>query len=184
MLTGLEDKCNAVCVGHILYGLSPVSAEVHDLAGYDPVLKSIRAKLIHVGDHPAGRDIVVGGHYGIRNSMTTGVLGIGMANGLRNPQGGQTAEMLFRGRRVPVMGVSLEHTTVDLSGIDEPRVGEEVMVIGEADGERVTIDDVAGWQQSTPLEVMMTLSGHLPVRAMTRSDDIWAHFQTEDRYAR
>ncbi len=164
VLAGLNDRCNAVCVGFALYGLSPVTRDVSDLAGFTPVLRAIRARLIHVGHHSAGADIAVGGQYGLKNAQVTGVIPLGMTDGMRGTAAGNVAMVLMRGRRVPVMGVSLEHTTLDLGGIDTPCIGEEVTVLGADGSDRITIDEMAAWLGRTNIEVVMTFSRRLPFR--------------------
>lgn len=165
VLTGLKDRCNAVCVGHVLYGLSSMAPGQADMSAFRPVLREIGTRLIHVAHHPAGRDLAIGGHYGIANAMVTGVLPVGAQHGLRNAAPGQRAEVLIRGRRAPVMSVTLEHTTLDLTEVDSPRLGEEVLVLGGRGPERIALDDIAVWQGRPPLEVAMTFSKRLPVRA-------------------
>ncbi len=95
----------------------------------------------------------------------TGVLPVGAQHGLRNAAPGQRAEVLIRGRRAPVMSVTLEHTTLDLTEVDSPRLGEEVLVLGGRGPARIALDDIAVWQGRPPLEVAMTFSKRLPVRA-------------------
>ena len=63
---GLSDRANAVCVGHLLYGLPPFAdTSVADVSAYRPVLAEIGSRLIQVSDHPQGSDIAIGGSYGI-----------------------------------------------------------------------------------------------------------------------
>jgi len=162
VLTGLRDRSSAVCVGHLLYGLSPM-ADDHGMSAFAPVLKEVGARLIHVGVHPKGHDVAIGGLYGIANAMTTGVLPLGMQHGLRAAAPGQTAQASFRGRRVRVMSVSLEHTTLDLTGIDAPRLGEPVHLLGGDGDLGIAIREVAAWQNRSALEVAMTFSERLPV---------------------
>lgn len=164
VLVGMKDRCNAVCVGHILYGLSSMAPGQADMSAFRPVLREIGSRLIHVAHHPAGRDLAIGGHYGIANAMVTGVLPVGAQQGFRNAAPGQKAEVVIRGRRARVMSVTLEHTTLDLTGIDSPRLGEEVLLLGGDGAARITLDDVAGWQGRPPLEVTMTFSKRLPAR--------------------
>lgn len=164
VLVGLKDRCNAVCVGHLLYGLSSMAPGQADLSAFRPVLREIGSRLIHVAHHPAGRDVAIGGHYGIANAMVTGALPVGAQHGVRNAAPGRRAEALIRGQRVPVMSVTLEHTTLDLTGIDAPRLGETVLLLGGDGDTRIALDDVAGWQGRPPLEAAMTFSKRLPAR--------------------
>jgi alanine racemase len=117
-----------------------------------------------VAHHPAGRDVAIGGHYGIANAMVTGVLPVGAQHGFRNAGPDRRAEALIRGQRVKVMSVTLEHTTLDLTGIDSPRLGETVLLLGGDGGARIALDDVAQWQGRPPLETAMTFSKRLPIR--------------------
>ena len=87
-----------------------------------------------------------------------------MTDGMRGTAAGNVAMVLMRGRRVPVMGVSLEHTTLDLGGIDTPCIGEEVTVLGADGSDRITIDEMAAWLGRTNIEVVMTFSRRLPFR--------------------
>jgi alanine racemase len=161
VLAGLRDSCNAVCVGHLLYGLSPMAPGEADLDAFAPVLTTVRARLIHVAHHPAGRDVAVGGLYGIGNAMVTGVVPMGMHHGMRGPAPGRTSEVLFRGQRALILSVSLEHTTIDLTGVEDPRVGEVATALGADGGERITIEEMAERQARAPLEVAMTFSRRL-----------------------
>jgi alanine racemase len=82
---------------------------------------------------------------------------------MRGAAPGATAEVLVRGRRARVMSVSLEHTTLDLSGIEAPTLGEQVVVLGGDGPARITLETIAGWQGRAPLEVAMTFSCRLPM---------------------
>jgi alanine racemase len=161
LLAGLPDTCNAMCVGHLLYGLSPVDAEVASAGDLRPVMTAIRTRLIHVVHRGAG-GTMGGNAYGMRNAQITGVVPLGLTDGMRNAAPGQTASLLVRGRRAPVLGVSLEHTTLDLTGIDSPQVGDEVILIGQSDGLANTAQDLARWFGCGELEALMSFSGRLP----------------------
>jgi alanine racemase len=80
---------------------------------------------------------------------------------MRNAVAGQSMSMLVRGRRVPVLGVSLEHTTLDLTGIESARVGDEAVLVGRSDGLATDIQDLARWFGCGELEALMTFSGRL-----------------------
>ena len=49
MVAGLTSLGNAVCPGHLLYGVPSVAPAVADTSAFRPVLRSIRSRLIHAG---------------------------------------------------------------------------------------------------------------------------------------
>ena len=54
----------------------------------------------------------------------------------------------MRGRRAKLLGnPSLEHTRLDLSDIPEAKLGDEVVIIGEQGGDRITPDAVVAHQR-------------------------------------
>lgn len=162
IIAGLKNHCSAVCPGHLLYGISPVLPDIADAAPFRPVLRSIKAQLIHVGHHAGQWTAGVGGYYPLESGSTIGVVPLGLNDGYRNPAKGRTAAVLLRGRRVPVIGVSLEHTTIDLSAIEHPAVGEEVSVLGGAGTEAIGLPEMAESQGVRPIDVLMAFSRRLP----------------------
>jgi alanine racemase len=158
ILTNLTDTCNAVCPGGLIYGKSPLDEDWQGAAEYRPVLSAVRTRLIHISHDPsasryAGR---------LRGAGPTGVVPFGRCDGHRPALPPRTAQMLLRGRRVPVLGISLEHAVLDLSDIAEPRLGEVTTVLG-ADGDGcISLHDIAQWQGVTDSDVLMGLNGRLP----------------------
>lgn len=152
LLAGITSTANAVCPGHLLYGVSSVAPGVGDMSGFRPVLREIGTRLIHVGQ-PAGQP-----------GKTVGVVPLGLYQGYRNPMAGAPMAMLLRGRRVPVTGVSLEYTKLDLTGIEAPELGEPVVVVGEQGGESIRLEDVGAWQGARAHEVLMAFDQRLPCR--------------------
>ena len=164
VLAGLADTSNAVCVGHLYYGLSPLARGEADMTEFQPVMRAVRGQLVQVATHLPGADVATGGHYGLANAMCIGVVPMGMAQGMRSAAPGGSATALIRGQRVDVLSVSLEHATLDLSNVEEPLVGEVVTFLGECGADRITLDEMSLWRASSPLEVAMTFSGKLPCR--------------------
>ena len=159
---GLSDRANAVCVGHLLYGLSPfVDDSIADLSAYRPVLAEIGSQLIQVSVHPQGSDIAIGGSYGLRHGRRTGVAPIGVAQGLVRPVPGSRPQALVRGRRAPILAVSLEHLVLDLTDIGDAAVGDAVRLLGGDCDAAIGLDELAAWFGMTALDTAMALSGRL-----------------------
>lgn len=161
LLADMPDVCNAVCVGHLLYGLSTVTPEVASAADLRPVLTAIKTRLIHVAHHAAGQDLAIGSQYAMKNARTVGVVPLGLGDGMRKAAADHGMSLLVRGQRAPVIGVSLEHTTLDLTAIESPQVGDEAVVVGASNGLSNSFKDLAGWFGCGELEAVMTFSGRL-----------------------
>ena len=160
--TGLTDRLTAIAVGHLLYGLSPVTgdlADAFDAFGLRPALNSIRTKLVHVGPCPEGD---AAASYLRDGVVTTGVMPLGLWLGYRAPAQGGTAAVLVRGRRVPVLRFCLDNSVLDLSEVEDAAVGDEVIALGTQGEERITLDEVAEWQSVSPLVVVTGLGARLP----------------------
>jgi alanine racemase len=56
--------------------------------------------------------------------------------------GFSAGHVLVRGRRAPVLAVSLEHTRLDLTGIDDAEAGDEVVIIGGQADDAITVREV------------------------------------------
>lgn len=159
---GLPDRSNAVCVGHLLYGLSPFAdASVADVSAFKPVLAEVGSRLVQVSDHPQGSDIAIAGSYGIRRGRRTGIAPVGAAQGLARPAPGSRPEALIRGRRAPVLAVSLEHLTLDLSDIEDAAVGDAVLLLGGDGGAAIGLGELAAWSGRRELDTVLALSGRL-----------------------
>jgi alanine racemase len=159
---GLPDPGNAVCPGHILYGRvpRPISETEVDSA-FRPVLAAVWSRIIHIGLRRAGGAYGVDGAATAARDTLVGILPIGLADGYRPSVAGATAHVVLRGQRIPVIAVSLEYTLIDLTGIAEVKPGEVVAVLGGT-RESITLDEVARWQGTQPLDVMIRLGANLP----------------------
>ena len=73
--------------------------------------------------------------------------------------------MILGGRRVPIIGrISMGMIVVDITGVPESsaQVGEEVTIVGEDAGERITLEEVARISGSITHEILTRLSPRLP----------------------
>jgi alanine racemase len=165
ILAGLPDACNAVCVGHALFGLSPLEKGVGSHPALRPLVASLSAPVLQVGGSG-----VEGGGYGAHGSSLAATLGIGLADGLAKAKHGD-AQVIVGGRRAPVRGFSLEYLTVDVSTGVRPRSFDRALIIGHAGDARITLDDWAEWTGLSPLEVLMSLSDRIPIRYVDAPGD-------------
>jgi alanine racemase len=130
-----------VRTGIALYGLDPF--------GEDPAARDLRPALeltswvAAVKPIAPGQSAGYGRRFVARAPTTIATIPIGYGDGYRRAFT-NNAEVLLRGRRLPVAGtVSMDNITVDVGAPPAAAVGDEVVLIGERDGERITAEDLA-----------------------------------------
>ncbi|MGI9382985.1 MAG: alanine racemase [Methyloligellaceae bacterium] len=150
IVTGIGDNCSAVCPGGILYGHSPVEEGLGDASGFRPVMAGAGTRLIQVSPK-AGE--------GAR-----GVVPFGRCDGNRAAVAGETAHMLVRGVKAPVLAVSLEHAVLDLSAVDNPKVGDEAVILGGSGPDAITLARLAQWWGVGVNDVLMAFNRRMAHR--------------------
>lgn len=154
----------AIDPGRLLYGIVDCATET----GVNPVLAEVQSRIIQVNQIEARQTVRIG--YGEDVSLpkggTTGVFPLGWRDGLspRSPFG----VVLVRGRRVPVIARTLLHSVVDLSSIDDPVIGDEVVLIGRQAAARLSIAEAAAAQGISATELHFTLADAI-VRAASET---------------
>ena len=161
VLAGLDDGCNTVCVGHLLFGLSPLDPGLARKADFRPVLSSIKSRLIQVAHRATDTGTADAPGYGLRNDSVAGVLPLGLSDGMRTVPRGKTAHVLLRGHPVPIRTVNLEHTVLALDGVADAAAGEVVTILGEDGGTRIDTSELARALGCSPLELVMSFAGKL-----------------------
>jgi len=149
---------NLVRVGIAIYGLNP-SPECPLPDGFRPAL-SWKAQLTQVRVTPPGRGVSYGHQYVTRGVERIGVAPVGYGDGYRRVPGNR---VLVGGRAVEVVGrVCMDQIMVQLDGVPEARVGDEVVLVGEQGGRRITVDDLAARWGTFNYEVVCGLSARIP----------------------
>jgi alanine racemase len=86
--------------------------------------------------------------------------------------------MLVGGRRAPIVGrVTMDLTMVDLTDIAlttgrTPQPGDPVVLFGSGDGGVIPIEELAGWSETLPYEVLCTI-GKRVTRVYLRGGRPW-----------
>jgi alanine racemase len=86
--------CNAVCIGHALFGLYPFPIELACTQELLPVIAQLSSQLIQVTQHGQGADLAIANEFGLDRDRIIGVLPVGLAHGISRPAPGKTCEAL------------------------------------------------------------------------------------------
>ncbi len=87
---------------------------------------------------------------------------IGYGDGYLRAYAGR-AQVLVRGQRAPLIGrVSMDQITVDVSDVAHVLRGDEVVLLGAQNTERISADELASWGQTISYEVTTLISERVP----------------------
>lgn len=120
--------------GVMLYGSSPMAGKTGEELGLQPVM-TLRSRLITIRDLKAGESIGYGATYVCDRDTRMGTASIGYGDGYpRSAINGtpvlvQTASGSVRTRMIG--RVSMDMITIDLTGIDDAQIDDEVTLWGE-----------------------------------------------------
>jgi alanine racemase len=127
--------------GVAIYGLDPFQRDP-DEQSLVPAL-SLHSYVAAVKLFEAGQSAGYGRRWTAAEPTWVGVLPIGYGDGWRRALT-NNAEVLVRGRRYPLVGtVSMDNITVDLGPDTDVRIGDEAVLIGSQDEERILAEEVA-----------------------------------------
>lgn len=163
VLANLPDATNTVCVGHALYGLSPFDDPTLTDAVLPPVLTELGSRLIHVADHSHDPGAELGGYLSPEVARV-GVIALGVTDGMRRVATPGAQHALVCGRRVPVLGSSLEHTVLDLTAAPEAAVGDRVLLVGTDGEQRITVAEWATSVGCGALDAVVSIAGRVERR--------------------
>ena len=154
-----------VRVGLALYGVSPFGDEKPE--ELRPVL-TWKSGIAAVKEVPGGASVGYGRHFTATRPSRIAVIPVGYGDGL--PWGALGASMLVRGRRVPLVGrISMDSSFLDITGVPDVALGDEVVILGAQGKERITAWEWARWARTIPYAILTGIShrvARLPRRAL------------------
>ena len=136
--------------GLLLYGVVP--PPLHTTLPLRPVM-SLTSRLVSVKGVRPGEVVGYGAHWTATQPSRIATVPAGYADGLDMRLAG-CGHVLVRGRRAPIIGsVCMDMIMVDITGL-QADTGDEVVIIGEQHGERITVREMAVTTETSPYEVL------------------------------
>jgi len=146
--------------GIMSYGIYPSPDTVHK-AALAPVM-SFKTRVVLVKEFPEGYGIGYGRTFITRRPTRIATIPVGYGDGFGWLLGNQGAA-LIRGKRAPIVGrISMDMCTLDASHIPECQIGDEVVLMGEQNGEKITADEIAAKLHTISYEILCALGKRAP----------------------
>jgi alanine racemase len=136
-----ESHLDMVRAGLMLYGLYPHDS-LKDKIKLKPVL-SFKSRIIFLKKVPGGRSISYGRTHICPRDTVIATIPVGYKDGYPRILSNQ-AQVLFRGRRCPVVGrICMDQLMVDLGRNASARIGDTVTLVGKDGKDRITLEELA-----------------------------------------
>lgn len=144
-----------VRMGIALYGLYPSDEVATDKVTIEPAMEVI-SHVIHIKDVEAGVGISYGHTYVTSEKRRIATVCIGYADGFDRAFSNR-GYVLINGKKAPITGrVCMDMIMVDVTDIDDVRVGDEAIIMGISGGEKITAEELAAMCDTINYEFICT----------------------------
>jgi alanine racemase len=148
-----NSRGNMVRIGGILYGLG---GDVLPSGIIKPDLKpvmSLHTLIAHLKRVPKGETLGYNRTFTTQKDSLIATIPIGYQDGYRRTLS-NTGQVIVGGQYAPVVGrISMDWTTLDVSEINNVKVNDEVILIGETEKLKVTAEELARLTQTISYEI-------------------------------
>lgn len=143
--------------GIILAGFYP-SDEVDTEKYKFKICVTLKAKLANVKTIDAGEGVGYGHLYQADKAVVVGTIPLGYADGYSRLLSNK-GYVMVKGVKCPILGkVCMDQFMVDLSNVEDPQIGDLVIVYGDGTDGGMTAEDVANMRGTISYEVLTNLA--------------------------
>ena len=156
-----ETHLDMVRPGVILYGLYPSDEVEKERLSLKP-LATLKTVIAHVKTVPPGTSVGYGRKYISAGERVIATLPIGYADGYTRLLSGK-ASVLVHGVRAPLAGnICMDQCMIDVTGIEDVKVGDEVVLIGRQGDEVIPAEELASLLGTINYEIMCMIGKRVP----------------------
>jgi alanine racemase len=143
--------------GLLLYGIVP--PPLGSTISLTPIM-TLTSRLVAVKGVRVGEGVGYGVKFHADQPTTIAIVPAGYADGLDLRLAGRGA-VLIRGRRAPIVGsVCMDMLMADVTGLDVSP-GDEVVIIGAQDGDRIDVREMAAQIGTIPYEILCRIGSRI-----------------------
>ena len=154
-----ESHLDMVRPGIMLYGVYP-SAEVVRSVQVRPAL-AWKSRVVYFKVVKPGHPVSYGSIWQSDHSVRIVTLPVGYGDGYFRSLSSR-AQVIIRGKKYPQVGrICMDQMMVNI-GTDSAFNGDEVMLVGESNGEAITAQDLADWAGTIPYEILTNINTRVP----------------------
>ncbi len=154
-----DSHFNMVRPGGMIYGMFP--RPDFNGGGLKPVM-SFKSRVVNVKRVRKGTSVSYGRTYTFDRDATVAAVAAGYGHGLSRALSNR-GYLLVRGKRAPIVGmVTMDVTLIDVTGIPDVTVGDEVVIFGRQGDAEISVYEVADWCGTISYEVTCGIGKRVP----------------------
>ncbi|NFF66379.1 alanine racemase [Clostridium sporogenes] len=152
---------DAVRAGIIMYGYYPSNYVLRNNMKLKPVM-SLKTRIVHIKKVSSGEYISYGRTFKTERESIIATLPIGYADGY-NRLLSNKGKVIVNGKLAPVIGrVCMDQCMIDVTSIENLKVGDVVTIMGEENGVSYTAEDIAAEIGTISYEVICNVNKRVP----------------------
>ncbi len=156
----LTENYDMVRMGIMLYGYYP-SDEMDRSYKLYPAMELI-SQISYIKKIKKGTGVSYGYTFVAENDMKIATVPVGYADGYPRCLSGNS-EVLIKGVRCRIIGrICMDQFMVDVSGVDNVQLGDEVVLVGRSGAECITVEELADKAYSFNYEFICGISRRVP----------------------
>ncbi len=155
---------NLVRPGLLVYGVVPAGRRplTSILKRYLRPALAFKCRVSLVKEIQRGTSLSYGRAFVASRKMRVATVTGGYGDGYPR-SGSNRAQVLIHGKRCRVLGrITMDQTLVDLSGVPNVRIGDEVVLLGRQGSEEIDVTELADWCGAIPWEILTGISYRVP----------------------
>ncbi len=154
-----EVQLDMVRAGIVLYGCAPSrKVQCNELRG----VMSLKAVVSMVKALMPGDCVSYGCTYKADKKIILATIPVGYADGFWRSNLNK-ATFIIKGKKVPLVGrVCMDQLMIDVSSIPDVRAGDEVIIMGEENGQKISASDIADLNNTINYEILCAVGKRVP----------------------
>jgi alanine racemase len=144
-------QLDMVRLGIGLYGIDPAASTLVELKE----VGTLKTTIAQIKELAAGETVGYNRRGVAVQSMKTGTLRLGYADGYPITLGNGVGKVWYKGRLVPTIGsICMDMTMIDITEVSDAREGDEVIIFGT----ELSVADLAGWAGTITYDILAGIS--------------------------
>ncbi len=156
-----ETHMDMVRAGISLYGLYPSDEVDKNKILLKPVME-LKSNILHLKNVPKDFSVSYGSTWKAKKETTIATIPIGYADGYSRLLSSR-GYMLVCGKRAPIVGrVCMDLIMLDVGGIPEACINDEVVAFGKQNSANISVDEIAETLGTINYEIVSTITSRVP----------------------